>query len=214
MDASSMGPETAKLAIELQLADIHDLLDAIYGDEDGPDGDSRCSFLVLRDDLQRQLQILEGQILTLKILREEHEDRVLFTRLLEEERQAVSDHRLAMVLAGVASTDPDVTRSDDYETTLCNASDCDEDEQWAMARELYTAAFADDMADGVSQNQVSAATSDEVKKNAKTEVLGSRALTKCCACMDVVATAKTLTLECKPTAHAYCRPCLSDLFSR
>lgn len=67
-----MGPNTAKLAIELQLSDIDDLLYSLYDTEDLPDGDARTSFELMRGDLQEQLRILEGQMLTLRILKEEH----------------------------------------------------------------------------------------------------------------------------------------------
>lgn len=206
-----MDTATAKLAVELQLEDINDLLDGLYDEEEIPDCDSRSSFLVLRYDLQRQLQVLEGQILTLKILREEYDNRIAFSRLLEEERQAVTDHQLAVELAGVTVDNHNHERSDDYETSLCNASDFDEDEQWDMARELYTAAFARDMTDRVSHDEF-AATDCEVKAVTGPDILGTKTLVKCCACMDVVVTKKTLTLECKPEPHSYCRKCLVDLF--
>jgi putative sterol carrier protein len=84
MFAGSMDTATAKLAVELQLKDAHELLENIDEDEDILNGDSRSSFLVLYYDLQRQLQMLEGQILTLKILRKEFDNHVSFSRLLEQ----------------------------------------------------------------------------------------------------------------------------------
>jgi E3 ubiquitin-protein ligase RNF144 len=116
-----------------------------------------------------------------------------------------------MELAGVTIEDPRDERSDDYETSLCNASDFDEDEQWDMAREIYTAAFARDMTDRVPRDEF-AATDGKVKAVTGSEILGAKTLVKCCACMDVVATKNTLTFECKPDAHSYCRKCLVDLF--
>jgi hypothetical protein len=47
MDVTFMDPETAKVAVELQLADINDLLDGLYDNEDLPKGDARESFKVL-----------------------------------------------------------------------------------------------------------------------------------------------------------------------
>jgi hypothetical protein len=91
-----MDPETAKVIVELQLADINGLFDGLYDEADIPIGDAHTSFQIMRQDLEQQLQILEGLFLLLKILREEHENRVAFSRLLEEEKQAASDHQLAM----------------------------------------------------------------------------------------------------------------------
>lgn len=129
MFTAYMDPATAKLAVELQLEDINDMLDSLYDDEELPDSDSCASFLVMRYDLLRQLQILEGQVLTLKILREEHDSRIAFARLLEEEKQAANDHQLAMRLAGLAVNDPDIKRGADYEASLCDSSECNGDEQ-------------------------------------------------------------------------------------
>jgi hypothetical protein len=131
-----MDPATAKLAIQLQLDDIDDLLDSLYDSIDLPDGDARTGFEMMRTDLQQQLQIFEGQVLTLKILREEHDSRVAFSRLLEEERQAASDHQLAMRLAGLAVSDPEVKRGETYEASLRSVSDDGSDEQWEMAKDV------------------------------------------------------------------------------
>jgi hypothetical protein len=66
-----MDPKTAKIIVELQLADIDGLLNGLYDEADILHGDTRTSFQIVRQDLQQQLQILNDQILLLKILREE-----------------------------------------------------------------------------------------------------------------------------------------------
>jgi E3 ubiquitin-protein ligase RNF144 len=211
--ASTMDPETAKVAVELQIADINGLFDGLYDKADIPNGDARTSFQIMRKDLEQQLQILEGQLLLLKILREEHEGRVAFSRLLEEEKQAISDHQLSMELAGGAVSDPDFKQCSDDETTLCGAPECGSDEQWDMARELYAAAFDRQPTDRASLHRIRTAEAGNVKGKTKAMILGSDVLTKCCACMEVVSSKNTLTLECKPEVHTYCRVCLIDLFT-
>lgn len=208
-----MDPATAKLAVELQLADINDLLDGLYDSEDLPEGDGRTSFQMLRRDLQQQLQVLEGQVLTLKILKEEHDNRVAFARLLEEEKRAVSDHQLAMQLAGLTVNDNDVKTSNNYEACLVDGTDCGSDEQWDMAKELYAQSSGFDNPDRNPLNGLRTVKADEVEDKNKSKILGSKVLTKCCACMEVVASKDTLTLACQPEAHTYCRPCLVGLFT-
>jgi hypothetical protein len=89
-----MDPETAKLAVELQLEDINDLLDVLYDEDEILKGDLRFSFLIMRYALQRQLQILDGRVLAVKILRKEHANRMAFAKLLEQEKQASTDYQL------------------------------------------------------------------------------------------------------------------------
>ncbi|KAH7070484.1 hypothetical protein BKA63DRAFT_579066 [Paraphoma chrysanthemicola] len=198
MDVAFMDPETAKLAVELRLSDIGDLLDGLYDDEDLPEGDARASFQILRYELQRHLQTLETQVLKLKILKEEQESRLAFSKLLEEEeKQAVSAHQLAMQLAGLSVTDPDIPA----------------DEQWNIAKELYAAAFEPEIDDRTPLNGIRTVKAGGARAVTKSKVLGPKVQTKCCACMEMVPNKDTLTLGCKPEAHTYCRCCLVDLFT-
>jgi E3 ubiquitin-protein ligase RNF144 len=213
MTTCFMDTATAKLAVELQLRDISDLLDGLYDENELPEGDERLSFQVTQRDLYQQLQILEGQTLVFKILREEHNNRVAFSRLLEEERRAAADHQLAMRLAGMTNSDPEVKQGADYEANLCEPSECDIDEQWDMAKELYATAFEKETADREPLNGIRTVKAGEVKANSKSKILGSKDLTKCCSCMEAVPSKATLTLACKPEAHTYCRACLVDLFT-
>ena len=208
-----MDPKTAKIIVELQLADIDDLLNGLYGEADIPNGDTRTSFQIMRQDLQQQLQILNDQIFLLKILSEEHKNRIAFSRLLEEEKQAVGDHQLAIQLAGRAASDSDVKQRSDYEASLCRARELCSDEQWDMAQELYATAFDRQPENRASSNTSQTMKAGDMKSATKITILGSDMLTKCCACMEVVSSKDTLVLECKPEAHTYCRVCLIDLFT-
>lgn len=82
-----------------------------------------------------------------------------------------------------------------------------------MAKQLYTAAFERELANREPLNGLRTVKAGEVEANIKPKILGSKSLTKCCACMEVVSSKDTLTLKCKPEDHTYCRVCLIDLFT-
>lgn len=211
MLATGVDPATAKVAVELQLADLDDLLDSLY-DEDGmPEGDERTSFEILRRDLQQELQTLEGQILTLQILKEEYDNRIAFSKLLAQEKQAASDHQLDRRLAGMAVSDTEVERCTEYEASICEDSECG-DEQWEMAKELYQSALEEDSMNRQPLHGLRTIKAG-VKAATKSSLIGVRIKIKCCACMEEVPFRDTLTLQCKPEAHTYCRACLVDLFT-
>lgn len=207
-----MDPNTAKVAIQLQLDDINELLNSLYDGEELPAGDARTTFEAMRSDLQQQLAVLEGEILALRIPGEGYENRLAFTKILEEEKRAVSDRQLAMRLAGLAVSDSVVKRSGNYDASLCHESDTGNEEQWELAKELYAAAFGRDVEDCAPLDDIWTIKADEEKDNGKSKVLGSKVLTKCNVCLEVFPSENTLTLECKPEMHAYCRSCLIDLF--
>jgi len=199
-----MDPATAKVAIQILLADTDDLLDDLYDNTELPDGDSRTSFQVMRSDLQQQLQVLESQVLALTLLKNEHDNRIALSKLLREERQAIDDHRLAMRLKGVTLTDPEVARCNDHEASLCSEYDCSSDVQWDPAKDLHASTLEPEVANR--------GTLDAIRAASSADVLDSPALTKCVVCMEVVPSKDTVTLACKPEAHTYCRECLGDLF--
>ncbi len=207
-----MDPETAKIAVQLQIGDIDGLLDSLYSDEDLPEGDSRTSYEMLREDLRQQLPVIEGQILTLKMLRADHENRVAFSRYLAEERQAASDHRMAMELDGLAPDHADVQRSVIYEAAIPVETDNGIDAQWQMAVELYPAASELNVEDRSPLNGIRKIKASASESNEPSKVLGSKALTKCMICMDVVTSNDTISLPCKGEVHTYCRPCLVNYF--
>jgi E3 ubiquitin-protein ligase RNF144 len=197
-----MHSETAKIAVELQLADINSLLNNdLYDEVDIPSGDTRTSLQIMRQDLEQQLQVLEGKDFLVQVLREEHKNRATFSSLLKQERQAVGDHRLAMQLAGMSSDNPDIQQSADYEATLCNAPDDCIGEQWKpeaweLEQELYVTTPEHELTDRAPLNSDPGAT-----------------LLECCVCMEAVPSTSALTLKCKPEAHTYCHACLIDLFT-
>jgi hypothetical protein len=59
----------------------------------------------------------------LRILKEEHDNRIAFSKLLEEERQAVADHQLARRPAGVTGAEPKDDRDDEGNATSFADSD-------------------------------------------------------------------------------------------
>ncbi|KZM25640.1 zinc ion binding [Ascochyta rabiei] len=230
MDFTSMDPQTAKVAIQLQLADLADLLDSLYNDNEVPEGDERASIEMIQRDLTHQLSLLEGQVLVIKILKDEYNERVAFNKLLDDERQAVSDHQLAMSLAGIPVGPADAAFSANYEAQLREAEDNDQDEQWEMAKDLYASAFGAADEDSIQHapeggpiqpvvanrpllRGVRTAPSKQTKGDTNSKILGSDAFTKCNACMEIVPSKNVLRLQCAPELHSYCRTCLLDLFT-
>lgn len=136
-----MDVRTARAAIQLQLADIAELLDSLYQDNVLPEGDERASLETIRNDLTKQLMLLGGQVLVIKILKDEYNARVTFKKLLEDEKQAVSDHQLALRLAGITIGPADTMFNADDEVRLREAEVHKQVEQWNLAKDLYTSAF-------------------------------------------------------------------------
>ncbi|XPT04322.1 hypothetical protein M3J09_013402 [Ascochyta lentis] len=230
MDFASMDPQTAKVAIQLQLADIAELLDSLYNDNEISEGDERTSLQTLQSELTHQLALLEGQVLVVKILKDEYNERVAFKKLLDDERQAITDHQLAMRLAGMPVGPADTAFSADYEAQLREAEENDQDEQWEMAKDLYASAVETAegdtiqgaleggpvqpaVADRAPLHGVRTGPSKQTKGDARPKILGSDAFIKCNACMEIVPTKNALRLQCAPEPHTYCRTCLLDLFT-
>jgi len=219
MDFMCMNPHTAKIAIQLQLADIADLLDSLYGDGESAQGDERASLQTIQHDLQQQLTLLEGQVLVINILKDKYDERVAFKKFLDDEKQAVSDHQLAMRLAGMSIGAADAAFSADYEAQLNQAND-DSETQWEMAKELYASAFdGDKVRPALEGGLVQPITANRAPLHRirivaeapkEKDVLGSKDLIMCNACMEIVSTKTTLRLQCD---HTYCRTCLLDLFT-
>ena len=93
---------TAKLAIEMQLEDINEII------ADQNSGDEYAAFQAMKLACTEMICTLEGQIQALNMLKAEHANRVQFATLLQEERQATRDHNLARRLFGLA---PDLDES-------------------------------------------------------------------------------------------------------
>lgn len=81
-----------------------------------------------------------------ELLETEHETCAEFERLLEEERQAIADHQLALNLSGLSIDDPECVLSSTYATNLSNDRSLGTDEQWARAKELYAEIHAYEIA--------------------------------------------------------------------
>lgn len=225
-----MDPQTAKLAMELQLADVADLLDSLYTEEILPPGDERASLETIQRDLEHQLLLLEVQILVVKILKNEYNERVAFKKILEDEKQAVSDHQLAMRLAGLSVGPEDVASSANYEAQLRKAEEADQDEQWEMAKDLYASAFEESegeqvqpaveggpvapvLQDRAPLHGIRVSKAGTAQFSSKSQVPKSDTFTKCNVCMELVSSKETLRLQCDPEPHTYCRACLLDLFT-
>lgn len=170
----------------------------------------------MKAEMKSQLQILETQVFALGILKTEHENHVAFAKLLEQDKQAVSDHQLAMSLHGLKIDHPDVKSCSEYEVSLCDTKACSADEQWEKAKEQYAAAFRHDLpslkvtlhvdADEVDfENELEEANTDE-SEDGSAQV---KSVSICNACLEVVLTEDTLALVCD---HTYCRSCLTDHF--
>jgi hypothetical protein len=115
MELAGLDPVTAKLAVELQLSDINATLMGLTNNP--PEGDKLAAFQDMRDNLQVILQILEGQVLALNILKNDHASRVTFERLRQEESQASRDHNMATQLAGLGSA-PQASDSDESSSLM------------------------------------------------------------------------------------------------
>lgn len=86
MELAGPDPVTAKLAVELQLFDINATLMGLNNDP--PKCDELVAYQNMRDNLQVVLQILDGQVQALNLLKNDQASRVMFERLMQEESPA------------------------------------------------------------------------------------------------------------------------------
>jgi len=89
-------PQTAQLAIQLQLADVESAL------QESDAGDQRTAWKTLQDELECALSLLQDQVFAMDLLRQDQDNRAVFSEFLREERQAEADHDLACRLSGRA----------------------------------------------------------------------------------------------------------------
>ncbi|KAF2621343.1 hypothetical protein BU25DRAFT_452732 [Macroventuria anomochaeta] len=108
MDFSPMDIQTAKVAIQMQRADFTELLDSLSNDEDLSEYNEHPSIKTIQRNFIQQLSLLEGQIPVIETIKDEYNERVASKKLLEDEKQAASDHQLAMGLSGVPFGPADV----------------------------------------------------------------------------------------------------------
>ena len=231
-----MDPATTKLAVELQLADVNEILGGLKAKND-----EYAAFQAIKASFQDTMQLLDGQALALNILRAERANQIQFERLVREERQAVQDHDLARQLAGLAPKRPrsprpeidyknqDIGLSDDEDSALHSASTItnskvhiattpDKTQSSIYFEQDYDGTFkvVDEpktKASGPSSPVPSKAKAKAKEVNARDE---HPTHTFCSACMDRHARFDVLELNCKRhddvANHAYCRTCLIDLF--
>ncbi|KAJ4345454.1 uncharacterized protein N0V89_011585 [Didymosphaeria variabile] len=91
-----MDPDSARLALDLQLQDVDDSLRTLNTENEA------AAFRVLRDELIKKKGEIDGQCAAMGLLRNEFGERSVHRRLLAEERQAQGDHGMASRLAGRA----------------------------------------------------------------------------------------------------------------
>lgn len=228
-----MDPGTAKLAVELQLADASEILLELNAKED-----AYAAFEAMKSAFQEILQILEGQVLAMNILEDDRASQVLFERLIREERQAIQDHNLARELAGLGPERPhfpgrgksqhpalslldsqnsfpsytDADSNDFIPTTL------DDTQPSVFLEQSYGGTFK--VVDEPKSNASGPSVQVPFKGKGKAKDMGAAhehtTHIICAACMDRHARFDALELGCKRegdvTCHAYCRTCLIDLF--
>jgi len=157
---------------------------------------------------------LDPDAMARELSKTERETDAEFEKLLEEERQAIADHQLALTLAGLSIEDPQFVLSSTYATNLSNDRSLGTNEQWARAKELYAEIHAYEMGSQTSTESDETSDTEEEGAYYDSEPYPEEPLTLCEACLDKIPTIDTLTLECKPVAHSYCRICLHNFFIR
>lgn len=232
---SGLDPATAKLAAELQLSDVNEALDGMEGD----DSDEHTAFKVMQSSFQGLIQVYEGQLFALNILRLEHATRVECERLVREERQARQDHDLARRLDGgdedQFSLSPQINNAsgygeevieNDHEKSALYFPDCSVDfEEHMLGSEIDFKLPLEGSSTSTTiktQNPVSAIAASAKGKqpvyhsptNEPDNTHSSHGT--CSACMERHPRFDLLELTCKredeEACHAYCRECLIDLF--
>lgn len=208
------------LAIQLQLSDIVHLLNSMNNNDKIAPSSERATLEFIQQDLVQQISILEGEVLVLKILRAEHNDRVNYKKLQDEEKQAASDHELALRLARMSITKKPTMSSPSREAEHKVAENTEADRQWELAKQLYAFSFdGDDIHPTLMAETIQPIVADRAPLHGVRSVPAVEAgprksdpdpLTKCDVCMEELPPKTTLRLQC---THVYCRGCLLDLFT-
>jgi E3 ubiquitin-protein ligase RNF144 len=229
MDVRGLDPATAKLAIELQLADVN----AILAGTDTKAAD-HMAFETLKESLLHTLQLLTGQVLAMTVLRADHDNLVVFQGLVREERQAAQDHDIARDLGGLVTEQPSSLgpehHSKDQESWLSNddavfpyyASIAGIPEESTIATPNKSQSIFP-CGQELSKLNVFAESRAEASDSANQRYSkGKRKAdehithTLCSSCMDRHPRFDVIELGCKRKGdvayHAYCRSCLVGLF--
>lgn len=228
MEFTGLPPATARLVVELQLADVKEVM------QEPITGDEYTSFEAMRIKLQEALLLLQDQVYALSVLRADYDSRIVFETLTREETQAEQDHRIASDLSGIAD--------DQYERTTPThhpgGQEAWLDDNCHSSYTMPASALTENLIITL-QDESPAYSSErffEVAGDATTSNAGpsskypskgkGKALnvsdghdrsthTLCSACMEPFPRFDILQLDCKrsedTTYHAYCRICLIDL---
>lgn len=233
---------TAKLAAELQLEDVEQVLGGIQAGTD----DEYAAFTAMKTTFQNIIQAYEDQLAALNLLRLEYTTRMECERIVSEERQALRDHDLARELGRVDArdSDPMLLRSGDIveeETELCGDNDIappvfldttvSSMEQVLGLRIDKQAPFCvEEICSGGNFGtstpmfqEYTSATPGPSKGKRKAvfqfedeEDLARPTHGQCSACMERCPRFDLVELTCKregdTLCHCYCRGCLIDLF--
>lgn len=230
MELAGLDPATARLGVELQLADVDTILGGLEAKQDG-----YAAFECMRVCFEEILPLLQDRAFAMDILRVDHDSRVAIQALVREERQAEEDHSLARQLSGLAPTQcdsPEPKTPFERHDSFLNDEDClslyspnttttSKAPITTEADEFQPTFFFDHMpGDKLTGATATSSTPQppKGKRNAKDPVGGDDHITHtfCSACMERHARFDVLELGCRRqgdvTDHAYCRTCLIDLF--
>lgn len=233
---------TAKLAAELQLEDVEQVLGGI---EAGTD-DEYAAFTAMKIDFQNIIQAYEDQLAALNLLRLEYTTRMECERIVSEERQALRDHDLARKLGGVDAHDSDsmLLRSGsivEEETEICGDDDNEasvfpdtaassKEQVFGLRNDMQAPFCVEGNCSGnnlgtftpMLQEYTYATPGPSKGKNKVVfqfeaeEDLAHPTHGYCSACMERYPRFDLVELTCKregdSLCHCYCRGCLIDLF--
>jgi hypothetical protein len=194
--------------MKLQLDDINDILQGLASSVHDTNGEV-AAFKAHRDELQRRWDEVNSQCIAMQILRDENNNRLAFTRLLEEERQAQNDHVIACNLAGLQPPGgPDL-----WENRCGEASGSDVRNYMLNGPpiEVDKIVFILNPA-GVPSHLPGPVDIGKGKGKADPDDL-----VECVCCMDDFPRIDVLQLDCKgfddEQYHAYCKGCMEGLFN-
>jgi E3 ubiquitin-protein ligase RNF144 len=234
MELTSLPPATALLAVELQLADIQSIMQALN------EGDQYTAFDAMRIEFQKLLLLFQDQVFAMDLLRADYDRRIVSDTLVREERQAEQDHNLACQLGGITperrgqpTQAPEDHRkgkepcrdNDSQDAYLASASTMMEDhtimnlEGSAPIFSTYSLQRWNEVNTDSSNNIAESSTRNRSKGKGKASDNSYEdehvTHTFCSACMEQCARFNTLELKCvrpgEVVQHAYCRSCLIDL---
>ncbi|CAI6342016.1 unnamed protein product [Periconia digitata] len=223
---------TAKLAAEMQLADVNAILEGMEQE----DTDEHVAFKAMQLSFQDVIQVYESRLAVMNVLGLEHAPRVQFQRLVEQERQARDDHDLARRLSGLPSQQHHSTSPEIIDLTK-DGIDSDEEKN-APDSTLGSAEPSSFPYDDLPRPPrggivirtprarspvpcVASSSKGKGKRKADSIDLEDRNNDRpthgpCSACMERFPRFDLLELTCKREGdlahHAYCRDCLLDLF--